>query len=587
MSDLVGRKLGRYELVEPLGEGGMAAVYKAHDTRLDRYVAVKVIRLGALHSEQFLKRFDREARALAHLSHPNIVDIHDYGEEGNVPYLVMAYLSGGTLKDRMGRSVPCQQAARMLLPIAEALAYAHQRSIIHRDIKPANILFSETNRPMLSDFGISKVSESEQPGTELTGVGVGIGTPEYMAPEQGQGINVDHRADVYALGVVLYELLTGRKPFQADTPMGVVVKHISEPLPDPRRYIPNLPDQAVWAVCKALEKKAEDRFSTMDEFADVLRRLAALEDNAATTTLQEPGRSPRPSGPPSQAPIGGPPRRSPTPLPTSAPPQTEKRGGGILAFSSGIVIAGIVGVVLCIGLFGFFYYLGTNTETTPTPEIVALLATEPVIPHQDTPLPAITSPGSQAPTTPPEPQTRVLLEDDFENQLSGWEVGNYTDGAVGYQNGAYFVEATEDSLTIWGAANRNFSDLIIDVESTQITTPLDNNNDYGVACRVQENGDGYFLLISGDGFFSIMIGKDDTFINLVDWQPSDIIHQGNTSNNIKASCVGTSLELTVNGTLLAQINDSTFTNGDIAMTATTYGDAPVEIHFDHLKVTMP
>ena len=579
MTDLVGRKLGRYQLVEQLGEGGMAAVYKAHDTRLDRYVAVKVIRLGIQHSEKFLKRFDREARALARLSHPNIVDIHDYGEEGNTPYLVMEYLPGGTLKEKMGRPISCQQAARTLLPIAEALAYAHQRDIIHRDIKPANILFSETNRPMLSDFGISKVAESEQQGTELTGFGVGIGTPEYMAPEQGQGINVDQRADIYALGVVLYELLTGQKPFQADTPMGVVVKHISEPLPDPRTHIPTLPDQAAWAVCKALEKKAENRFSNMSEFAAVLRQMATLSADAPTTTLQKSGELRQ--MPPHQGSAGRSAEHA-TGAPGRAAPQPEqpKKKSGFLAFSSGVLIAGLAGVVVCIGLFALLYTIGSNTQATPTPEIIVERATEPVNP-------VVNNPNPQPTTAPVEAQRRILMKDDFENQLSGWEVGNYTNGAVGYRSGAYFIEAREKTMTIWGAANREFTDVIIEVESTQIVAPLDNDNDYGVGCRIQENGDGYYLLISGDGFYSIYLGQNDLFTPLVDWQQSDAIRQGNTSNKIRAVCAGTTLALTVNGTFLAEANDNAYTNGDIALTATTYGDAPVEIHFDHLTVLKP
>jgi serine/threonine protein kinase len=579
MTDLVGRKLGRYELVEQLGEGGMATVYKARDTRLGRYVAVKVIRMSVLHSEKFLKRFDREARALARLSHPNIVDIHDYGEEGNTPYLVMEYLSGGTLKEKMGRPISCQQAARMLLPIAEALAYAHQRDIIHRDIKPANILYSESNRPMLSDFGISKVSESEQQGTELTGFGVGIGTPEYMAPEQGQGINVDHRADIYALGVVLYELLTGQKPFQADTPMGVVVKHISEPLPDPRTHIPTLPDQAAWVVCKALEKKAENRFSTMDEFSTALSQIATLPAVGATTTLQQTGelrQPPPPTGSLSR------PSMHPTTAPAAAqpPPVQPKKKGRFLAFSSGVLIASVVGIVLCIGLLALLAYIGSDTQATPTTEMVAGPITEPTLQVLTTLTPRIIAASA-------EPQSRLLMKDDFENQLSGWEVGNFTNGAVGYRNGVYLIEATEKSITIWGAANRSFSDLILEVEGTQITAPLDNDNDYGVGCRVQKNGDGYFLLISGDGFYSIYLNQNDLFTPLVDWQQSEIIRQGNTSNKIRAVCVGTNLELIVNNTLLAQVNDTTFKTGDIALTATTYGAAPVEIHFDHLTVIKP
>ncbi|MGB9724679.1 MAG: serine/threonine-protein kinase, partial [Chloroflexia bacterium] len=243
----IGQSVGRYHIVEQLGEGGMATVYKAYDTRLEREVALKVIRRGAFPPEQLeriLRRFEREAKALARLTHPNIVGLIDYGEYEGSPYLVMEYLPGGTLKKlleaRAGRPLPWEEAVRLLLPIARALHFAHRQGFIHRDVKPSNILITESGEPMLSDFGIAKLLETEE--TTLTGTGVGVGTPEYMAPEQGLGRKVDARADVYALGVVLYELVTGRKPYTADTPMAVVFKHLSDPLPRPRAYVPELPE---------------------------------------------------------------------------------------------------------------------------------------------------------------------------------------------------------------------------------------------------------------------------------------------------------------------------------------------------------
>lgn len=186
MTDLSGQYLGRYYLAERLGEGGMATVYKAYDTRLERDVAVKIIRSAAFPQEEFdsiLKRFEREAKSLAKLSHPNIVKVHDYGEHDGSPYLVMEYLPGGTLKKVLGKPVFWQEAVQLILPVGRGVAYAHQRGILHRDIKPANILMTESGEPMLSDFGIAKLFEGDQ-GTALTGSGMAIGTPEYMAPEQ-------------------------------------------------------------------------------------------------------------------------------------------------------------------------------------------------------------------------------------------------------------------------------------------------------------------------------------------------------------------------------------------------------------------
>jgi serine/threonine protein kinase/Tol biopolymer transport system component len=275
MTDFTGQDFDRYHILEALGEGGMASVYKAFDTRLERDVAVKIIRTdmfvpAAL--QQVLKRFEREAKSLAKLSHPNIVSIIDYGEHDGVPYLVMEYLPGGTLKDRLkGQPLAWQESFHMLLPVARALQFAHQQGIIHRDVKPSNILITLSGEPMLSDFGIAKILES-QGSTSLTGTGVGMGTPEYMAPEQWLG-KTSARSDLYSLGVVLYEMVTGRKPYTADTPPAILLKQANDPLPRPRQFVPDLPDQVEKIIFKVLAKKPEDRYSSMEEFSTALETL--------------------------------------------------------------------------------------------------------------------------------------------------------------------------------------------------------------------------------------------------------------------------------------------------------------------------
>jgi tRNA A-37 threonylcarbamoyl transferase component Bud32 len=275
MDDLIGMDLGRYRILERLGEGGMATVYKAYDTRLERDVAVKVIRtdlFGPAMIEAILKRFDREAKGLARLTHPNIVGVIDYGEYEGSPYLVMTYLVGGTLKKMLGQRMPWQEAVRLLLPIAHALEFAHQHNIIHRDVKPSNILLTENGQPMLTDFGIAKILDLEE-GQTLTAPGVGIGTPEYMSPEQGLGRAVDARTDVYSLGIVFYELITGRKPYIADTPMAVLEKHLHDPLPRPSSLVPDLPDDVEKLLLKSLAKETRDRYQSMDELAAALENL--------------------------------------------------------------------------------------------------------------------------------------------------------------------------------------------------------------------------------------------------------------------------------------------------------------------------
>lgn len=289
MTDLSGQFLGRYYLVERLGEGGMAIVYKGYDTRLERDVAIKIIRSAAFPPEilsQILRRFEREAKSLAKLSHANIVNVYDYGEHDGSPYLVMEYLPGGTLKGRIGRPIPWKEALSLFIPVARGVAYAHQRGILHRDIKPANILLTDGNEPKLSDFGIAKLFETEQ-ATALTGIGTAIGTPEYMAPEQWNGIT-SIQTDLYSLGVVLYEMVAGRKPFVADTPAAILLKQATEPLPSPRKFAADLPEVLEHILIKTLAREPENRYKDVGGLLQALENLP-VHENATMPALAAAG----------------------------------------------------------------------------------------------------------------------------------------------------------------------------------------------------------------------------------------------------------------------------------------------------------
>jgi len=287
MASLIGQKIDRYEILELLGEGGMATVYKALDTRLEREVAVKVIRREAFPPEQLdmiLKRFEREAKSLGRLSHPNIVSVMDYGEYDGAPYLVMIYLPGGTLKEKLGKPIPWRDAVQLILPIAHALEYVHDHNIINRDVKPSNILLTEKEQPMLTDFGLVKLFEGRE--ANLTASGAGIGTPDYMAPEQWTG-EASALSDMYSLGVVLYEMITGHRPYTADTPAGVLLKQVNEPLPLPNQYIPDLPKNIESVLLKVLAHKPDDRYPDMRAFANELHALLEGRDPIASTIKTE------------------------------------------------------------------------------------------------------------------------------------------------------------------------------------------------------------------------------------------------------------------------------------------------------------
>ncbi|MBG0785467.1 MAG: SUMF1/EgtB/PvdO family nonheme iron enzyme [Anaerolineaceae bacterium] len=272
--DYSGQRFEHYQLIARLGQGGMATVYRAYDTRLERDVAIKVVRKESIPPEQLeriLKRFEREAKALAKFIHPNIVPVHDYGEFQGAPFLVMAYLPGGTLKEQIGQPLPVQTALNTVIPIAGALSYAHQRGVIHRDVKPSNILTTEDGALMLSDFGIAQMLEEAT--TQLTATGMGVGTPEYMAPEQWLG-KATAASDQYALGVVLFELLTGQKPYSAETPLAVALKVMSEPLPRPSDLAPEIPDEVEKVLYKVLARDPQDRYEDMEALRKALGGFA-------------------------------------------------------------------------------------------------------------------------------------------------------------------------------------------------------------------------------------------------------------------------------------------------------------------------
>lgn len=286
MSDVFGKRLGQYILLEQLGEGGMAKVYNALDSRAERNVAIKVILPSKRSSQVFLQQFEQEAKSLANLMHSNIVKVLNYGVEDGQPYLVMEFVPGGTLKDAMQRPIAWQTAAAILAPIARALEYVHRQQIIHQDVKPSNILLDDDFHPMLSDFGIVKMLGSKDENSTPSAIGVGVGTPDYMPPEQGMGKDVDFRADIYSLGLVYYEMVTGKKPFAADTPMAAVIKHITDELPLPSSIDKKIPRFVESAMLRAIQKDPEDRYLDMGDFADVLELLALGKDAPAKKILQ-------------------------------------------------------------------------------------------------------------------------------------------------------------------------------------------------------------------------------------------------------------------------------------------------------------
>lgn len=340
---LIGETLGgRYRVEEHLGRGGMAEVYKAYQSGLDRYVAVKVLHRFLADEENFLARFQREAKAVAALRHSNIVRVYDfaYDEERDLYYMVMEYIDGPSLKERLeelaerGEQLALGEAVAITSALGEALAYAHRRGMVHRDVKPANVMFTGEGQVVLTDFGIAKMVNV----AGLTASGAMVGTPAYVSPEQGMGEAGDERSDIYSLGVMLYQLTTSVLPFDADTAMGVVLKHISEPLPSPRAVRAEIPERLEQAIKRAMAKQPSERCQTAREFVDDLRRLATCMDTPAVPVDHQaaPGRSSGATTP------------YPTPWPGTPPP------GAVVSRSAGRrrwLTLGLVAIML-VALIG-------------------------------------------------------------------------------------------------------------------------------------------------------------------------------------------------------------------------------------------
>jgi tRNA A-37 threonylcarbamoyl transferase component Bud32 len=282
------QRLGKYEIVEEIGKGGFATVYRARDPDLDREVALKVLDPVLMRDPSLVERFRREARAAARLRHPGIVTIHEIGQAEGMLFIAMELLPGPSLKAIVEESapLPLERAVELLRPLAEALDYAHAQGLIHRDVKPSNAILDAGGHPVLTDFGLVKAAEesgSAAVSLTLSQTGMTLGTPAYMAPEQADPkaqTPVDHRADLYSLGVSAYEMLTGRVPFQGNTPLAVAMGHLLEPPPSPRELNPALPEPMAEALLRMLTKKPEGRYGSAEAFVDALAAGAVVPQPA-------------------------------------------------------------------------------------------------------------------------------------------------------------------------------------------------------------------------------------------------------------------------------------------------------------------
>ena len=355
MSFNVGENVGPYRIVEQLGQGGMATVFKAYHASLDRYVAFKVLHPAFNADPSFAARFQREARVVARLEHPNIVPVYDYAEHETRPYLVMKFIEGDTLKARMDQGpLSAEEIAKIVEAVGSALAYAHKQGVLHRDVKPSNVLLANDGQMYLADFGLARMAQS---GESTLSSDTIMGTPQYISPEQAMGkSDLDQRTDLYSFGVMLYEMVVGRVPFNADTPFAIIHDHIYSPLPLPHKVNPDVPEQVERVLLKALAKERDDRFEDASQLVMAFKEAwneAGVPMQGTFIRVSQAMRAVEKTKTPAQ-----PVAQAPT-----AALESDQRAGQVEVSEAGLeskkprspwmwVSIGLV-ILLCLGLFAF------------------------------------------------------------------------------------------------------------------------------------------------------------------------------------------------------------------------------------------
>lgn len=554
-----GQILGSYRIIKQVGQGGMATVYKAYQPSMDRNVAIKVLPRQLAESPEFAARFQQEARIIARLEHPHILPVFDFGESGGVTYFVMRYLEAGTIKTRMQAGpLSLNEIDRIFTQLAEALGYAHAHGIVHRDLKPANALVDEHGNIFLTDFGIAKLLESASP--RLTQTDAILGTPAYISPEQAKAETVDKRSDIYSLGIILYEMVTGRVPFVADTPLAVILKHISDPLPPPSLVKADIPESVERVILKALAKEPDDRYATAGDFLSAWKR--ALEEKETIRRAPDPQPAPA-SRPETMTPA---PRVSPQP----APSRTGWAVGCLIVACLGISVVGI-GII-------FFNWqgLGLGTPATGTPS-----PTNTSVPTQ-TLLPTETL----APITTGE----ILLEDDFSQDELTWGTLSDADNSIEYDGETLRMRIFTDNWFVWSTPD--FEDYEnIHVEVTVTNNDGAPNTAFGILCYQQEaDGSYYYGAMTPSGEYAIAMaveGQTDFFFTNDDqWGTSDLIALDKDTYRVGADCGNGIITLYVDGVLIDSVTDSTYTSGGVGLLTWSGDGAPsADVTFDDFIVT--
>lgn len=489
-----GQTLGSYRIINEIGTGGMASVYKAYQASMDRNVAIKVLPKQLAESDEFVKRFQQEARTIAKLEHPYILPVFDYGEENGITYFVMRYLEAGTLKEKIQAGpLLLKEVDRIFTQLADALGYAHAQGVIHRDLKPANTLVDANGNLFLTDFGIAKLLESASP--RLTQTDAILGTPAYISPEQAAALDVDQRSDIYSLGIILYEMVTGHLPFTADTPLAVILKHLQDPLPLPSKIKPDISPAIEQVILKALAKDPDDRFATTNDFLSAWKD--ALKDIPLNTGKISASQS---TGKVDSA------------TSTSSKPQRSLTGWAIGCF---VLICLAITALGGLGLITSYF----NREPSVTE-----------IPTQ-----------AQSPTQVSTPTENfipnIILEDDFSSNQN-WGTISDSNSLVQYEDETLRAIVYRDDWLIWSTPNQTGYENV-HIEITVMNNDTDPNTAFGLMCHQQAGNQSFYYLVitPAGGYIAVRVDNGqlgEILTNNGQWGYSSQISQNASSYRLGA-----------------------------------------------------
>ncbi len=516
-----------YTLLDIAGRGGMGAVYMAQQLSPRRIVAIKVLR--RVDSAASLATFRREAQVIAGLEHPHIVPLYAFGEHAGAPYLTLRYLDGGTASDKIKTGpIDLKTVVRWISTIADALDFAHKRGVVHRDIKPSNILLDKAGNAYLADFGIAGAIESAASGPAT-------GSAAYMPPEQGRGEQVDGRGDIYSLAVTLFEMLTGQKPYTAETAFGVIVRHLNDPIPSARTLNPAIPGSVDELIQWGMAKAPDERPATAAEFARLLQWAVA-----------NPSAPIRAAAPVSAATMVA---AQPT-LVAEAPPAPRK--SNTLLWIGLALLLGVCAIGAVVTLGGGALAIALAGSPTPLPTATRITVEQP------------TATVAGEPTSTPDPDGGVTVDGD-------------TTTITILRRSIEFSRPLE----LWGA-----TDVLLQATARQESGP--NRNEMGLMCRLQDDNNYAVLAISGEGNYSIWVRRNGDVQRLVDWTPSPVINQGvGAINQLEATCAGTSLRLRVNGVLVGEAEDPQPISGDVGLLAGLRDDGELVVTFEGVEAKAP